>query len=108
MGVELQGCGFELQVHRYLVLWTPYIDRIIASDDGETHDTAVRKVLSFFAAAYLDALANQAKPVIFESRAVDGFELPEIYALVLPADRIILFGTADETWAIAAMQTPAM
>lgn len=94
MGLQLNACGFDLLGYR--VLWTSYIEQVVAQDEGGTQEDAVENVLSFFAANYLDALGDRAAPLICEARDIDGLELPEIYALVVPNDRLIIFGTESE------------
>ena len=94
MALQLNAYGFDLQGYR--VLWTSYIEQVIAQDEGGAQDDAVEKVLSFFAASHLEALGDRAAPLICEARDIDGLELPEIYALVVPADRLTIFGTESE------------
>lgn len=94
MGIQLNAPGFELQAYR--VLWTPYIRQVIERDAGGALDDPVETALSFFAATYLDALGNRNEPLICEASTIIGRQLPEIFALVVPADCIIIFGTESE------------
>ena len=94
MALQLTTHCFLLK--NYRVLWTSYIEQVIAQDEGGTQDDALVKVLSFFGREFLKGAKKHAKPYLCEARDSNGLELPEIFALVVPVDRVIIFGTESE------------